>query len=108
MRFRAVDKARFDEIRSGLKSVETRAATIKYEPIEAGDSIKFICRKDSFTKHIAGKHHFKTIAAMVKKVPLKKIMPDIKTLAEMKKRYTAYPGYTEKIKKHGLFAFVLE
>lgn len=107
MRFRAVDKDNFDEVRSGLKSVETRAATVKYVPIEIGDRIKFVCGKDSFTKTIKKKYHFKTVATMVKKIPLEKIMPDVATLAEMNKRYAGYPGYTEKIKKNGIFAFEL-
>src|SRR5450756_1864508 len=104
LRFRSVDKDKFDEVRSGAKSVETRAATIKYQLIEVGDTITFVCGKSSFTKSIKKKYHFKTAAAMLKKIPLKRIMPSVKNLKEMQKRYAAYPNYEEKIKKHGLFA----
>lgn len=32
LRFRAVDKKNFDEVKNGSKPIETRAATIKYQP----------------------------------------------------------------------------
>lgn len=107
LRFRAVDKARFEEVRSGLKSVETRAATVKYQPIAAGDMLTFVCGGESFTKRIVKKYHFKTIETMVKEIPMKKIMPAIDSIADMKKRYASYPGYEEKIKEFGLFGFEL-
>ena len=91
-----------------MKSVETRAATIKYQPIKAGDTLTFVCGEDSFAKRIVKKQHFKTVEAMAKKIPLKKIMPAIDSVAAMKERYASYPGYEEKIREHGLFAFELE
>ncbi|MDO8520560.1 MAG: hypothetical protein Q7S52_00405 [bacterium] len=108
LRFRAVDKDNFEELRSGVKSVETRAATVKYEPIQEGDTLTFVCGKDSFTKRIVKKLHFKSVNAMVKKINFKKIMPSVASVMEMKKVYSSYPGYTDKIKKHGLFAFELQ
>lgn len=107
LRFRAVDRDNFNEVRRGTKSVETRAATVKYEPIKEGDTIRFVCGKAAFTKRVVKKYHFKTVAAMTKKIPIKKIMPSVATVAQMRKRYARYPGYEEKIRKHGLFAFVL-
>jgi putative endonuclease len=108
LKFRQVDKARFEEIRSGKKEIETRAATVKYQPIIEGDSIIFTCGKEKFTKEISKKHHFKTVDSMLKKIPLKKIMPDVKTVEEAQKRYVSYPGYKEKIREHGIFAFEFE
>lgn len=95
-------------MQSGRKQVETRAATVKYEPIQEGDFILFVCGEESFTKRVAKKYHFKTVEEMVKLIPLEKIMPDISSIVDMKKRYASYPGYEEKIKEHGLFAFELE
>lgn len=108
LRFRQVDKERFEEVRSGLKSIETRAATIKYQPIQKGDTITFVCGKDRFVKEIAAVSHFATPEEMVKKLPLQKIMPMVTSLEEMKKRYYSYPGYEEKIKQHGILAFELK
>ena len=107
LRFRQVDRARFEEVKSGLKSIETRAATIKYQPIQKGDTITFVCGKERFVKEIANVYHFPSPEAMVKKLPLQKIMPLVTSIEEMKKRYYSYPGYEEKIKEHGIFAFEL-
>jgi len=108
LQFQQVDKDNFEEVRSGVKEVETRAATVRYEPVQEGDSIRFVCGQESFTKHVTKKHHFKSIDAMIKKIPFKRIMPDVNSIVEMKKRYASYPGYEGKIKKHGLFAFELK
>lgn len=108
LRFRAVDKKNFEELRSGIKSVETRAASVKYQPIEKGDTLTFVCGKDKFSKTITKKFHFKSIDAMFKKIPFKKIMPDLKTKEEAKKRYFSYPNYEEKIKEFGILAFEIK
>ena len=107
LRIRAVDKEIFKDLKIGKKSVETRAATVRYRPIQEGDSIRFVCGEKSFTKRITSKRHFKTVDAMAKKISFKRIMPHIDSVADMKKQYTAYSGYENKIKKYGLFAFEL-
>ena len=107
VKFRVIDRPRFDEVKSGIKKYETRAATKKYQPISEGDTITFVCGKDRFKKGVVKKYHFRSPQAMLKKLPLARIMPDVKTLAEVKKRYAPYPGYQEKIKEFGLFAFEL-
>ncbi len=108
LRFRVVDKKNFDELKSGIKAVETRAATIKYQPIEKGDTLTFVCGKDKFSKTIIKKTHFKSIDAMFRKIPFKKISPDLKTKEEAEKRYYSYPNYKEKIEEFGLLAFELK
>jgi ASC-1-like (ASCH) protein len=108
LRFRATDKEIFEDVRSGKKSVETRAATVKFKPIEVGDDLVFSCDGDKFSKRISKKEHFKSIDALVKKVPFKKIMPAAKSIDEMKKVYSSYSGYDEKIKEFGIFAFYLK
>lgn len=108
LRFRAVDKKNFDELKSGIKAVETRAATVKYQPIEKGDTLTFVCGKEKFSKTITKRTHFKSIDAMFRKIPYKKIMPDLKSKEEAKKRYYSYPNYKEKIEEFGLLAFELK
>jgi len=107
LRFRAVDRARFDEVRSGLKSVETRAATVKYQPIEVGDTLTFVCGEEQFVKEISKKFHWASVDAMVKEIDFKKIMPAVDSVEEMKGVYASYPGYEEKIREFGLFGFEL-
>ena len=108
LRFRQVDNARFEEVKSGLKSIETRATTIKYQPIKKGDTITFVCGKERFVKEITNVYHFPSPEAMVKKLSMQKIMPLVTSIEEMKKRYYSYPGYEEKIKEHGILAFELK
>ena len=108
LRFRAKDKKNFEEVRTGLKEYETRAATVKYRPIEVGDELIFTCDGDKFSKVITQKFHWPTIDAMVKEVPFKKIMPSVASLEAMKKAYASYPGYEDKIKQFGLLGFKLK
>ena len=107
LRFREVDRDNFEEVRSGSKAIETRAASVKYRPIVAGDTLTFACGKDKFQKVITKVYHWPSIDAMVKEVPFKKIMPSINSIEDMKKSYASYPGYAEKIREHGLLGFVL-
>src|SRR3989344_2722430 len=102
LRFRAIDKKNFEELRSGIKAVETRAASVKYQPIKKGDVLIFTCGKDRFSKTITKRTHFKSIDAMLKKIPFRKITPDLKSKEEAKKRYFSYPHYEEKIKEFGI------
>lgn len=108
LRFRRKDVTDFERIRVGIKSVETRAGSIKYQSLEIGDTLVFVCGKDKFSKIIKKKHHFKSINAMFKKVPFKKIWPEAKSAKEPEKIYYSYPNYEEKIKKFGILAFELK
>jgi len=105
LRFRVEDKKNFDEVESGVKSIETRAGTVKYQPIEIGDALTFVCGKNKCVKRIVKKFHWKSINAMVKDVGIKKVMPSVRSLAEMKKIYASYPDYEKKIKENGLLGF---
>ncbi len=108
LRFRGVDNDGFDEIKNGLKTVETRAATTRYRDIKKGDIIIIVCGKQRITKQVKRARHFKTIENMLKAIPLKKIMPSIKSVIEARKVYYSYPGYKEKIKEFGLIAWELK
>ncbi|MDB5259749.1 MAG: hypothetical protein JWO73_957 [Candidatus Taylorbacteria bacterium] len=107
LRFRAKDKKNFLEVKNGSKPIETRAATVKYQPIEVGDELVFVCSGEKFSKKILKKEHFKSIDEMIGKIPFSDIMPSVKSVPEMKKAYASYSGYDEKIKKFGIFAFYL-
>ena len=108
LRFRVVDKKNFDEVKNGVKSIETRAGTIKYQPIEVGDTLTFVCGQNRCVKKITKKFHWKNIDAMVKEVNFKKVMPSVKSVDEMKKVYASYPDSEKKIKEHGLLGFELK
>jgi ASC-1-like (ASCH) protein len=108
LRFRAVDKKNVDEVKSGIKSIETRAGTPRYQPIEVGDTLIFVCGKNKCVKKIVKKFHWASIDAMIKKINFKKVMPSVKSVAEMKKIYASYPDYEKKIKEYGLLGFQLK
>ena|SRR3989338_3132102 len=107
LRFRAVDKDNFDEVRNGTKAIETRAGTIKYQHIEVGDTLTFICEKNRLMKKVVKKFHWASIDTMVGEINFKKIMPSVESIDEMKKIYMSYPDYENKIKEHGLLGFEL-
>lgn len=108
LRFRAIDNDNFEEVKNGIKSIETRAGTIKYQPIEVGDTLTFVCGKDRCTKKIVKKFHWPSIDVMVKEINFKKIMPFVKSVDEMKKAYMSYTDYENKIKEYGLLGFELK
>ena len=107
LRFRAVNKDIFLDIKNGRKTVETRAATEKYRIIKAGDTLILVCGKEKLNKKIKKVKIFKTIKTLIRVYPLKKIMPDLSSVEEWQKELYTYPHYKEKIKKFGLIAFEL-
>ena len=108
LRFRAVNKDIFLDIKSGKKTVETRAATERYRNIKDGDLIVLVCGKERFEKIVKKAKIFKTIKALVGAYPIKKIMPNISTEKELQEAYYSYPDYKEKIKNFGLIALELK
>ena len=105
--FREVDRARFDEVQSGIKSVETRAGGAKYQNVKVGDEITFVCGGDRFTKKVVKRYDWLSIEAMLAEVPLTRVMPDLTTPAQATERYYSYPEYKQKIAAFGLVGFEL-
>lgn len=106
--FRAVDRDKFEEVRGGIKIIETRAGTPKYQAIQRGDELLFICSKDRFTKRIIEVRHYGSLDAMFDALPLSKILPSVTTREAAYKVYFGFPGYKEKLAEHGVLAFILE
>ncbi len=107
LRFRAVDKYIFNAIKTRKKKVETRAATVKYKDIEKGDIFVFVCGKERFERKVKKVFHSKNIEGLLKKYKIKDIRPDIKERREFINSYNAFSGYSQKIKRFGIMAFVL-
>jgi ASC-1-like (ASCH) protein len=107
LRFRAKDKRNFLELKAGLKSVETRAATERYRKIAKGDILVITCGKLRLEKKVKRARIFKSIDSLTMKIPYRKIMPSALSLSDVKKAYAGYPGYTEKLKKFGVVAWDL-
>ncbi len=108
MKFRAVNRNIFNAIKNGQKKIETRAATTKYHDIKTGDIIVFLCGKSRFKKKVKKAKIHKTISAMLKKHKVRQINPFCNTVKELEKTYLSFPGYGDKIKKHGIIALELK
>lgn len=108
LKFRQEDRNNFEDVRKGIKPIETRAGTVRYQPIEVGDTLVFVCGDERFEKKVTKKYHWPSIDAMVAEIPFNKIMPDVASIEEMKKAYASYPDYEEKIAEFGLLGFELE
>lgn len=108
LRFNKKNRDIFEALRDGRKRVETRAATAKYADIKAGETVSFSCDGETFTRAITSVRHFSSVAALLKKYAVSDIHPPSKTAEELKAVYASFPGYTEKIREHGLIAMELE
>jgi len=105
--FRQVDRGNFIAIKDGLKTVETRAATVRHREIKAGDTLIIKCGKDSTTKTVGAVRHFASIDDLLRAIPIQNLMPFAKTAADVEHEYYSYPGYKEKIEQHGIIALTL-
>ena len=105
--FREVDHDKFNEIVSGQKTIETRAATIKYKSVQAGDTLTFVCGKDIIIKHVIKVEHFNSLDEMFNKLPLASILPSAQDKNDAENIYFGFPGYKEKIEAEGILAFSL-
>jgi len=108
LRFRARDKEIFEAIKSGAKTVETRAGTAKYQNVKVGNSLICVCGGEKLEKSIAAFTIFKTPEALVKKYKPRSIHPAATSLADLLKMWHSFPGYKEKIAQFGIAAFELK
>jgi ASC-1-like (ASCH) protein len=108
LRFRAINQKTWQNIKTGRKTIETRAATVRYKDIKAGDVLVLVCGKNRFEKRIKTVRKFKTVEDMLKKCKLKDVEPEAKSVEDLKAAYYSYPKYKEKIKKFGLVVLELK
>ena len=106
--FAEANKDTFDFIRSGKKKIETRAGTVKYQKIKAGDILVMSCLGKKFEKKVKKVFHFASIKELLKKYTPNQINPAIRTEKELTNKYHSFPNYKEKIAQFGLLAFELE
>lgn len=107
LRFAQVNRPFFDAIVNGSKTVETRAATVKYQNIKPGDILVIVCMPDKIEKTVVSVKQFKSIEEMFAAVDLKTVNPFAVDIAEARAVYYSFPGYKQKIEQYGLIAFGL-
>lgn len=107
LRIRASDKDIFDDLKSGRKSIETRARTKLYEPLTKGDTLTFVCGGKKLRKTITKVYRWRGVNALYREIPFKKVLPRVGSVEEAKRAHLAFPGYAEKIRASGLVGFKL-
>lgn len=108
LKIRAVDKDFFIFLRDGIKTIETRTATPKYQKIKEGDFLIFVCGNKKLKKKVKKVHLLGSVDKLLERFDFKKIMPHTSSKKEAKKIWHSFPGYKEKISKYGLIVLVLE
>lgn len=102
-----MDRDIFDAIRTGIKKVDTRAASSKFADIKASDVLRMVCGKDYFERVAKKVTIFKTIEELLANYKVEDINPAMKTADELKQMYYSFPGYREKIEQYGIIAIEL-
>lgn len=106
--FREVDRDYFEGIKGGKKLIETRAGMPEYNEIMAGDQLNISCGNDTITKTVIEALHFKNIDELLKKIDIEDIMPPGTTREQLIEKLNSFPGYPERIAKHGIIAWRLQ
>lgn len=100
--------ADFEQLESGKKSIETRAATVRNQNIEVGDQLEISCGPKQLFRTVKGIQHYDSVESIFQSADWNRVMPEVETLDDAKAVYYAWPGYREKIDQHGILAFYLE
>jgi ASC-1-like (ASCH) protein len=106
--FAKINKDTFEMIRNGQKKIETRAYTVKYHEIKAGDTLVMSCDGEKFEKKVTKATCFLSISDLLATYPIEHINPTVHSEEELTKIYYSFPDYKEKIRDFGLLAFELE
>jgi len=104
LRFRTADRRIFNALKSGDKTIETRAATPRFAKIKPGDELILICGQKRLTRPVSRVEHFESLEKMLGQIPYTKIMPWVSSREEAIKVYYSFPRYPEKIKQFGILA----
>jgi len=107
IRFRMVNRDIFLAIKNGTKRIETRAATKKYQNLQKGNILVFVCGKRKFKKQVKSVEYFLSVKSLVKKYKPSAINPNAHSEKELNDMYDKFPGYKEKIKEFGIVAWKL-
>lgn len=106
----------YQDIKSKAKTIDTRAPDInagKILDIQIGDGIEFYAVDSRFRRVSARPilkfkaifvRHYPTLNQLFRNEDFKKIFPRAKDVPEAICVYNNFPGYSERIRKHGIVA----
>lgn len=106
--FREIDRDKFNEIAEGRKTIETRAATVKYQRYGKATRLRLYVATIVLLKVVTKVEHFTSLDQMFVSLPLSNISPNAKDESEARSIYYEFPGHKEKIEAEGILAFTLE
>lgn len=98
----------FESIRSGKKTVETRAASKNTQAIAPGSLLELTCAGESFHKLVDSVEFFKSVEELYRDPIFEQVLPGVSSLKEAMDIYHSFPGYRDRIKNNGLVAFHLK
>lgn len=100
------DEPWFSYIREGVKLVEGRKNTPKYQKIQVGDFIKFSNGKEIFLALVIEKRVYPSLEEYLKDVTFQKALPHITSFEEALNVYHQW-STPEEIKKHGFLGIFI-
>jgi ASC-1-like (ASCH) protein len=105
LRFAKSGQREFEAIKAGTKTVETRAATMRYKGVTPGDTLVLICGSERLEKIVQKVSHYPSVLELLNAVEFRLISPWANSPSEVSASFNAYAGYDQKIKLNGLAAF---
>lgn len=98
----------FDLIRSGVKTVEGRKNSEKYQKYKKGDTLIFICGDEMLKTEITYVNKYKTVEDYLREETLEKALPCVKTIKEGVKIYNLWTREKdrEKLRKRYGYGFL--
>ena len=104
---RVGDHGIFEAIRSGEKSIETRAGG-RYDAIEVGDTLEFRCGPDRLAKLVKSIQRFDSAEDLFRSIPRSAVLPEASTDEAAIKTILSFTGNAERIAERGILAFEME
>ena len=92
----------FQQIRSGLKTVEGRIAKEKFCSLREGQELEFFSENNRLFTRILEIKQFPTFKQLLEHYGLKTCLPEIDCLEEGVKIYHSFPNYKENESKLGV------
>jgi ASC-1-like (ASCH) protein len=101
------DEPWFSCIREGIKPVEGRKNTPKYQKIQVGDLIEFSNEKETFLAIVTNIKAYASLEAYLKDVTFKKALPGISSFEEAINIYHQW-STPEEIRKFGFLGIFIK
>jgi len=94
----------FTYLKQGIKTVEGRKNSEKYQQYKKGDILVFHCNGETLKTEITYIHKYKTVYDYLKKETLKRALPCVKRIKDGVKIYNIWTSEKERdllLKKYG-------